>query len=500
MAASTSRRRAFGACLVAGLVLALAAAAGADESTPEARAREALAAGRLWPAEQAAREAVAARPDSAAAHALLGRVLARRLHWEEALAAFEQAQRLDPQLPGLDRELGRAHFALEDPEAAAPWLRRASARAPDDDALRLELGLCELALGEYEAAARAFERVARNPELAQVALYNLGVARSRAGRREQARDAFERAVILDPPSPIASRAWSQVEALERSPEERDWSLGLGAGLLFDANVVQQEIDVQTDQPDGAGLFELAATYQLPTRALAAGLPDVELGYNFDQTLYFEATELDLQSHGFSAEISEPLGPVDASLSYLLSLSRLDGERFLDYHDLRSTAGFSPSESWYASVSPALQWKRFDDQPRRDAKQVSLGTLQLFALGGWHRYALIGVEGTLSDADGREYDLREIATQVALHGSAALGERQIPIDLRYRYRYRDYTHVTPSIGEQRADHSHALLVRAELALARRLSLRFEYAFERSLSNLPSADYVDNVLSATLRFGM
>jgi len=493
----TSRRRAFGVALLLPLCCLFASGSGsAAELSPEQRARDALEAGRLWPAERAAREAVAARPDSAEAQQLLGRVLARRLHWQEALAALEQAHRLDPALPGLDRELGRAHFALDDYARAARWLRRAAQRDPDDDALALELGLCELALGEYEAAARAFEQVARNPQLAQVALYNLGVARASAGNREQARDAFERAVILDPPSPIASRAWSQVEALERARDERPWSLALGAGLVFDANVTRQEIDVQTDQPDGAGHFELSATYQLPT----GDLPDLELGYDLDQTLYFQAHELDLQSHGFSAELSEALGPVDASLSYLFSLNRLDGSRFLDYHDLRTTAGFSPTESWYASLSPALQLKRFDDQPRRDAQQVSLGTLQLFALGGWHRYALLGVEGTLSDADGNEFDLREIATQAALHVSAPLGERQIPIDLRYRYRFRDYTHVTPSIGREREDRSHSLRLRAELALKRRISLRLEYEFERSLSNLSSADYHDNVLSATLRFGM
>jgi tetratricopeptide (TPR) repeat protein len=423
-------------------------------------------------------------------------VLARRLHWQEALSAFESARALDPELPGLEREIGRAYFALEDYDRAGPFLRRVAERAPDDDALALELGLCELALGEHEAAAAAFERAARNPDLAQVALYNLGVARARSGSREQARDAFERAVILDPPSPIARRAWSQVEALDRMEDERPWSLALGAGLAFDANVTRQEIDVETDEPDGAGRFELAGTYQLPT----GDLPDVELGYDFDQVLYFDASDLDLQSHGLSAEVSERLGRFDTSLSYLFSLNLLGRERFLDFHDLRTTAGFAPNEHWYGTLSPAIQLKRFDDDSRRDADQVSLGTLQLFALGGWHRYLLLGVEGTLSDADGREFDLREVAAQTAVHVTLPMGEGQIPVDLRYRFRYRDYTNETPSIGTQRLDRSHSLRLRSEIPLAQRLSLRLDYEFESQDSNLGSADYTDNVLSAILRFQM
>jgi hypothetical protein len=230
------------------------------------------------------------------------------------------------------------------------------------------------------------------------------------------------------------------------------------------------------------------------------LPDVELGYDLDQILYFEAHEFDLQSHGFSVDVSERVGPLDAGFSYLYSLNLLDRSRYLDFHDIRTTAGFSPHPSWYGSLSPAIQLKRFEDDTRRDADQLSLGTLQLFALGGWHRYWLVGLDGVLSDARGNEYDLREIGVQTGFHWPVTVGERQLPLDLRYRYRYRDYSHDTPSIGKERADSIHSLRLRSDVAFARRVSLRLEYEFETSDSNLPSADYTDNVVSATLRFSM
>lgn len=496
MGGPTPRRLAVVVCLAVSIgVQALPASIAAQDSAAD-RARAALRKGRLWPAEQAAREAVADDPASAAAHQLLGRVLARRLHWHEAIAAFEVARGLDPELAELDRDLGRAHFALDDFEAAVGPLGRAAARSPADGVLALELGLCELARGEDAAAAAAFERASHDPVVAQVALYHLGIARERAGIREQARDAFERAVLLDPPSPIASRAWTHVQALDRSEGDRPWSLAAGAGLAYDHNVIRQEIDVQTDDPDGAGLFELEATYLLPNRRG----PAIELGYDFHQTLYFDVTELDLQSHGLSAEASQRIGPADASLSYLFSLNTLDGDRFVDFHEVRPTAGFAPTESWYASVSPAFQVTRFDDESRRDAERYSLGTLQLFAIGGWHRYALVGLDGAITDASGSEFDRREIATQASLHWSWDVGERQIPLDLRYRYSFRDYSNDTPSIGEKREDDIHALLVRVEIPLTGRFFLRLQYEFEDSDSNLPSADYTDNVVAAMLRFAL
>ncbi len=490
------RRLAVVGAIAASIGLSVLAGPAAAQDSPEDRARMALRAGRLWPAEKAAREAVAASPKSAEARQLLGRVLARRLHWDEAIASFETARSLDPELADLDRDLGRAHFAREEYAAAAGPLRRAAAREPDQGVLSLELGLCELALGEFDAAATAFERASHDPVVAQVALYHLGIARERAGSRDQARDAFERAVFLDPPSPIASRAWTQARALDRSEGERPWSLAAGAGLVFDNNVTRQEIDVQTDDPDGAGRFELEASYLLPN---VRG-PALELGYDFQQTLYFDVSELDLQSHGLSVEASERVGPADLSLSYLFSLNTLDGDRFVDFHEVRPTAGFAPTESWYASISPAVQITRFDEESRRDAERFSLGTLQIFALGGWHRYVLFGLDGAIVDASGSEFDRREVAAQTALHWSWDLGERQVPLDLRYRFRFRDYTDDTPSIDEEREDTIHSLLLRAEVPLAGRFSLRFEYEFEDSDSNLSSADYTDNVLSAMLRFSM
>lgn len=505
------------ACLA---LLALAEVAGIgpalaqDEASALARAEAFLGKGLLYPAERAAREAIAQSPDDAAAHQLLGRILLRRQKPQQAIGSLSRARELDPSLAGTDRLLGDAFLELGDDARACDAYARALATEPDDAEGQLHRAQCAERLGDLDAAETALLNAARDPDLAQLALYELGVVRARAGKRDAARDAFERAVVIDPPSPLAGRAWAAAHELEQV--KRSWSLSAGAGLVFDDNVTRPEVDVTTRKPDEAGQLELDATWQPP---LPASLPELQLGYGLSQTLYVDATELDLQSHAMSASLRRKLGPGSASLSYLYSLNTLGGNRFLDLQDIRPAYGFSPKPTWYASFGPALQVKRFDQRGDRDRDALagSVGTLQLFDFSGgaWAHYLLLGVDGEYEDAHGPQFDERGVSAQAALHWSLLLGERVLPFDLRYRFRWRDFLHDTtlsaatataPAVTIARRDTIHSFRARTSYALHRfvtppvEASLELTYEFEDSSSNLPSADYTQNVVTLLLRFAL
>lgn len=491
-------------------------AAGRAEETPFQRAQAFLEKGRLYPAEQAAREAIAGDPDDARAHLLLGRILLRRQQPEAAIEALERARSLDPELRGVDRSLADAWLVQGDDARACEAYARVLAADPGDARAHLRRADCAVGLGDLELAESSLVEAARDPDLEQLALLRLGRVRALAGKRDAAREAFERATFLDPPSPLAARAWAEMQALDREP--RSWSLSAAAGLVFDDNVTQSELDVTTDQSDQAGQLELEGTWEppLPRRLRDLSL-ELELGYGFFQTLYFDTEDLDLQSHAMSASLSRPFGSGNASLSYLYSLSTLGGDRFLDLQDVRLSYGRPLMPAWYATLGPALQVKRFEEDTERDALVGSLGTLQLFDLSGgaWDRYLLLGVDGELEDADGRQFDARGLSAQAALHWIWVLGERVVPFDLRYRYRLRDFLHDTvlvaatatdPAITTSRRDSIHSLRAGASFDLYRfatpgvDVSLELEYEFEDATSDRPSADYTQNVVTLLLRFAL
>lgn len=486
----------------------------AEEEAALERAAAFFEAGRLYPAEVAAREAVAQEPENAAAHRLLGRILLRRQRPEAAAEALSRAKALDPSLPGVDRELADALLLAGDDAGACAAYARVLTAGEDDARVHLRRAGCAVRLGDLEAAEAALLAAARDPQVEQIALYRLGQVRARAGKRDAAREAFERAAFVDPPSPLAARAWTELKALEQV--ERSWSLSAAAGVAFDDNVTRSEVDVTTNEPDQAAQLELAATWK-PELPRMPSEVELQLGYSLLQTLYVDATELDLQSHGMSASLGRALGPGSASLSYLYSLNTLDGERFLDLQDLRPSYGLALRRSWYATFTPALQIKRFERSPDRDALAGSLGTLQLFDLsdGAWGRYLLFGLDGELEDTDGRQFDWRGLSTQAALHWSQVFGERVVPLDLRYRFRLRDYLHDTtlraatadaPAITTARRDTIHSVRARTSWDLYRfgspsvGVALDLEYEFEDATSDVPSADYSQNVVTLLLRFSL
>src|SRR5258705_2283757 len=115
------------ALVLASLLAASAALAAENADAALTRAREMLAAGRLYPAEQAAREAISRQPERAEAHRLLGQILLRRSKPELAVPELERAAALEPGAPGLAGELAAAREQVSRREDL--WRREAERAA-----------------------------------------------------------------------------------------------------------------------------------------------------------------------------------------------------------------------------------------------------------------------------------------------------------------------------------------------------------------------------------
>jgi tetratricopeptide (TPR) repeat protein len=116
----------------------------------------------------------------------------------EILPWLERARTLEPELPGLQAELGYAHRVLQNQPTAEQWLRQAVTVDDDDDYAHANLLLLYLMQGrDGEALAHAAALVERHPESARV-LGSAGLAFWYAGQRERARELLESAAAIDP--------------------------------------------------------------------------------------------------------------------------------------------------------------------------------------------------------------------------------------------------------------------------------------------------------------
>lgn len=450
----------------------------------------------------AALEAAAlASPDSAPIQFALGRALLRRERAEEAAPALERARSLDPALPGVDLLLGRAYRAAGEPLKAREALQRAVERAPDDGEAWMVLGLAALDLKDVPAAQLAFDTAASvDPELKQLAGYNRAVSEIQQGDLRAAEATLERVIEMDPESVTATHARLLIERLRARahavPEPRRWSLWGNLGLLYDDNVSARAADVSSGIPDGGGLVELSGAYRLFDR----GATELEVGYDFFQTAYFDLSDFNLQIHGFSIDGTHEVGPGDLSLGYRYNLSTLGGDRFLDIHEARLGYGISISPSIYSTFTPRFLAKNYFEDSARDALQGAILWDNFIFFGEGGTYLRIGARPQLEDARAPEFDYWGISGVAALDAPFETPLGAALLRLSYRFQLRDYQNVTPSIGEKRRDRIHVAGARFEHNVVGNVWLRVEYEYTLSDSNLPSIDYRQNVVALTATFSL
>jgi tetratricopeptide (TPR) repeat protein len=486
--------------LLVSVAALLAGPARAADPTLLARGVELLEQGRLRAAEQTLREAADAEPECAEVHFALGRVLIATGRREQGLLALERARELGLESVELFAELGEAYLEDGRPDEALTVLEALGAAAgppPEHARVRLLLGQTRLALGDVDGAAAEFEAVGDDPPgLRQIALYNLGVVRLRTGEHRAAQRALLAAAALDRETVTGRRAAallaeSSADRLFDPPKR--WSLSGSAGFLYDDNVTSSEADLSTGIGDAGMAFDVASSYRLLDRPTLR----LEAGYDFYQSAYFDLGEFNQQIHGIDLDASRQFGEVEAGIDYRYNLSLLGNDFLLGLHEVRPRIALAPRPGWYSVAWPRFRAKHHEDS-RRSSIQGALGTDQVIVLGDGGDYALLGSSLEIEDAQGAEFDYLGFAAWAGFRKPFRFlgGDYRAGID--YRFRLRDYTSDTPSIGEKRHDMVHAGRFRLARALNELTEIRVDYDLVDSNSNLSSIHYLQNVVSLSVGF--
>jgi VWFA-related protein len=129
----------------------------------------------------------------------------------EAVKLLQQALRLDPELPSLPYELGRALYAIGNAEEAEVELREAVRRAPSSAASHNQLGIVLFQTGDAKAALEEFRAAAKLAPKDPNAHFNLGEAMVRSGDSRGAVEELRIASNLDPSDGSLARLLQGVE-------------------------------------------------------------------------------------------------------------------------------------------------------------------------------------------------------------------------------------------------------------------------------------------------
>jgi tetratricopeptide (TPR) repeat protein/TolB-like protein len=171
----------------------------------------------LSAAREAIDRALALSPDLAAAHSILGAVLAASNRPKDAIRELERAIELDPKDPVAYRELAWAYQALGQRDQAERVFDRAVLARPGDWRPYSNLAVSYFDEKRYADAERLFRKVIQLAPDNHYGYLNLGAVLNELGRRAEATAMIHRAVALNP----TANGWSNLGVAYMFDEQYD---------------------------------------------------------------------------------------------------------------------------------------------------------------------------------------------------------------------------------------------------------------------------------------
>lgn len=277
-------------------------------------------------------------------------------------------------------------------------------------------------------------------------------------------------------------------------DTKPWSLSIKAGIQYDDNVTVDQTDVTTGIGDTAAVFEASAGYKLIDKKSGS----LEVGYDFSQSLHQDLSDFDIQNHGLSVSGSIDTSGLTIGGMYTFYHLLLGGHRFLDMHMLSpSVAGFVTPQL-YVRASYIFFDKSFKTALARDATNHQPGVDAYYFFDDAKAFVSFGGHYEIENATGPEFDYSGYALTTSLQLPLDISQRPGKLKAGYTYSKRNYGNITPSIGVKRRENRSTFHTEADVPLIGDLSGVAEYQYIDRSSNLPSADYTENVITGSLKY--
>jgi len=276
-------------------------------------------------------------------------------------------------------------------------------------------------------------------------------------------------------------------------EELPLTLYLEVGGEYDNNITVDDTDSNAARGDTKLRFRARIGLDLFDKN------DTSLTgrYSFFQSLHQDLTDFDLQIHGFSMRGKTKIGRANLGTSYRFDIITLGGSKFQEVHTIRPDIGLLIAKKTYLTAHYEYRSQSFEDLrlTERNAERHSVAAKVFFLLGKGKN---ITTGYTLARHNARNNAFTywghtaDVGLKLPLDDSA----RPNIFRLRYRYRQKDFSAITPSISAVRNDKRHTARAILELPFGEQFEANIEYKYINSISNLAVVDYDSHTVRASL----
>jgi len=500
-----------GRCLVAAAIATACLAASTADASPDGRAERLytkglaeLHAGHTDAALALFNQAVATDPKDV--HSLYYRALGygRAGRYEEAVVDLKVVVAADDRSIDRDHlELGYALFRLERYDEAAVELELATQSQRSGAEATMLLGIVETRRGNHDAARAALSKVeSMDSSKAIPARYYLGLAAWRAGDTDAAVEQFTWVSTQGGDGPYAREASSFLERI-REGGTRPYRLYAGLAMQYDSNValapddndIAEDIYGISEESDGRAVITAGGQY------LVYATPQfhMSLGYDFLQSLHFDLTEFNVQTHRAGGQAEYLTGPVTIGLASGYEYSMLDDDSLLHGGTilpwLRVDEGaLGRSEMYYRARARNFLLAPYSAE--RDSWNHAIGARQFFSIGERDRNVVVGYRWDTDVAEhksGEEYDYHGHQFEIGLDWAF---DEDLLADLFYVYKIENYADESDGNVPGRSprdDDEYQVIAALQKRVWKYVWVTGSYIFVRNDSDQKSFDYTRHITS-------
>ena len=281
---------------------------------------------------------------------------------------------------------------------------------------------------------------------------------------------------------------------KESKSSTEFGAEVGLGVEYDSNVTVDELDASSNQSD----YSLILDAELKLDHKFNDTLDMAVTYDFSQANYEEFSFVDRQTHLLGLDLAADLGKVDTGLALYYINARLDGNAFLEYYRASPYLSGFLSKRWFSRGAYVYSDKTIEQNQGRNAESHA-GEFDLyFFRRGLRSYFNLGYKYKDEDAVEERYDYKADNLKLRyIHRFDVFGE-VLKTELSWRYEYRDYSGITPSIGEEPEDKRHRWKLDLEYPVLEKGAIALYAGYGDYDSNYPRSDYDQHVVGTRLSY--
>ena len=262
---------------------------------------------------------------------------------------------------------------------------------------------------------------------------------------------------------------------------------LSLGYEYDSNVTVDELDRSSSVGDGGLVSSVNLALDHDINDDTSG----SLSYGYSRIDYDQFDFLSRETHIIGANLSSRVGDVTFGMNYFYIDARLDGRDFLTYHRVSPSLSGFVSKKWFLRGAYVYGDKKISRRPGRDAENHGAELDLYYFWQGLRRYVNLGYVYRDEDSRADRFDYKAHQVKLrAVQRFEILGKLST-LELAIRYEDRDYSGITPSIGEERSDERYRLNIELAVPVTEAVTWSIYAGYSDYYSNLPSADYDQNL---------